>query len=363
MRHFFWLLCLLSSQVMGQVNMTVQVPPTGVMQKAQLWNMLLVSASSSAISVRIELRITDAHTNQPVLTGISRTIILSKGAKQIQIGDVMPVAYEYLSSSADRSANGLLTAGTYLACYNVIRQSGDVGNLVAEDCLPFSVEPVSPPLLNTPADRSLSETNLPQFTWLPPAPVTIFNDLNYDMVLVELRAGQSPAEAVQQNIPVFRSAHSRNMFVNYPVSAVALDTAKRYAWTVTANNGNQFAAQTDVWTFMVKGIQPVKTELLSDAYIQLRKELDATVFTCRDILPFSYNNVAGDTTIRYEIIAQDEQNVVKKTGVLKLKAGENLLNVKPGNHLLNSQQHYLLRVFNSRQEYWYMKFIYTGDQQ
>ncbi|SFE90976.1 hypothetical protein SAMN05518672_11214 [Chitinophaga sp. CF118] len=363
MKHFFWLLALLSLQVKGQMSMTVQLPPSGVMQKSQLWNMLLVSASGGAVSVRVELRITDARTNQPVLTGISRSIVLNKGAKQIQLGDVMPVAYEYLSMAVDRSPNGLLSAGTYLACYSVIQQTGDAAKLVAEDCLPFAVEPVSPPLLNTPADQSIEEGNLPQFTWLPPAPLTIFNDLNYDMVMVELRKGQSAAEAIQQNIPVFRSLHNRNTFVSYPVSAIALDTAKRYAWTVTANNGNQFAAQTDIWTFRIKGVQVVKAQVTEDAFIQLRKELDGTVFACRGKLQCSYNNLAGDTTVKYEILTLDGKNEIKKHGVLSLKAGENLLQVLPGRNTLADKEHYLFRLYNSRQEYWYLKFIYSANQQ
>lgn len=359
MRHFFWLLALLALQVKGQVSMTVQLPPTGVMQKSQLWNMLLVS--KNAITVKVEVRISDARTNQPVLTGISRSMVLNKGAKQIQINDVMPVAYEYLSTAADRSTNGLLTAGTYLACYSVIQESGDAGSLVAEDCVPFAVEPVSPPLLNTPADQSISESNLPQFTWLPPAPLNIFNDLNYDMIMVELRNGQSAAEAIQQNIPVFRSTHNRNMFVNYPVSAVALDTAKRYAWTVTANNGNQFAAQTEVWTFRVKGVQPVATSITEDAFIQLRKELDGTVFSAKGSLAYSYNNLTGDTTVKYEVISLDEHNKVIQSGLLSLKPGDNQRTLTLDKNALKEQQHYLFSISNSRQENWSAKFIYSKN--
>jgi hypothetical protein len=361
MKHFFWLLALLSLQVSAQVSMTVQLPPTGVLQKAQLWNMLLVSASSGPVRVIIELRVSDARTGQPVLTGISRSIALNKGVKQMQVGDVTPVVYEYLSPAADRSANGLLTAGTYLACYSLLQQNGELSTLVAEDCQPFSVEPVSPPLLNTPADQSIEETNLPQFSWLPPAPLSIFNDLNYDMVMVELRAGQSAAEAIQQNIPVFRSLHNKNLFVNYPVSAVPLDTAKRYAWTVTANNGNQFAAQTDVWTFRIKAVQVVETTVVEEAYIQLRKELDGTVISSSGILKFEYNNEAGDTKVKYELVALEGQNAIAKSAILELKPGLNLIQLPSGS--LNKGQYYLLRLFNSRQEHWQMKFIYTGANQ
>ncbi|WP_440135332.1 hypothetical protein, partial [Chitinophaga sancti] len=225
MRRFILIaLMLLSLQASAQVNMTVQLPPTGVMQKAQLWNILLVSGAASPIRVRVELRITDSQTNQPVLTGASRIISLSRGAKQLQVADVSPIDYEYLSHTSDRNVNGLLMAGTYTACYSVFLLSGDASSLIAEDCLPFAVEPVSPPLLNNPADQSVVEGNLPQFTWIPPAPVTIFSDLNYDFTIVEVRKGQSAAEAMQVNIPVYRTGHLKDQFLNYPVSAIALDT-------------------------------------------------------------------------------------------------------------------------------------------
>ncbi|WP_440135486.1 hypothetical protein [Chitinophaga sancti] len=360
MRHIPLIaLMMLSLKTMAQVSMTVQLPPTGVMQKAQLWNILLVSASSSQTVVHLELRITDAQNNQPILTGVSRAITLNKGAKQIQAGDVTPVTYEYLSSAADRSANGLLTAGSYIACYSLIQSTGDASNVVAENCLPFNVEPVAPPLLNTPADLSIVEGNLPQFSWLPPAPLSIFSDLNYDVTIVELRRGQSPAEAIQQNIPVYRSAHNKTQFLNYPVSAEALDTSKKYAWTVIANNGNQFAAQTDIWTFKIKGVVPEATISTQGAYIQLKKGLDVAQFSSNGTLQIGYNNDAGDTTVKYEIVALYNKNAIVKSGTLSLSRGQNLLQVTLDAGSMTSGQRYLFHLLNGRNEYWNAKFVYN----
>lgn len=359
MRHFILIaLVLLSLQATAQVNMTVQLPPTGVMQKAQLWNILLVSASTSSIWVRVELRVTDAQSNQPVLTGVSRNIMLNKGAKQLQVADVTPVTYEYLSPTADRNANGLLMAGTYTACYSVFLVSGDAYSLIAEDCLPFAVEPVSPPLLNNPADQSVVEGNLPQFTWIPPAPITIFSDLNYDFTIVELRNGQSPAEAIQSNIPVYHTTHLKDQFLNYPASAIALDTAKNYAWTVVAKNNTQFAAQTDIWTFKIKGVPNEKIVVTQDAYVQLKKELDGSSVACSGALQFGYSNDAGDTTVTYEIISLDAGQSVVKTATLSLERGMNNLKVDLKKVSLTTGQSYLFRLKNGRREYWQIKFVY-----
>ncbi|WP_343692802.1 hypothetical protein [Chitinophaga sp.] len=359
MRRFILIaLVMLSLRAAAQVSMTVQLPPTGVMQKAQLWNILLVSASTSPILVQVTLRVTDARTNQPVLTGASRTFILNKGARQLQVGDVSPVTYEYLSPAADRSANGMLTAGNYIACYSVMRGIGDAWSVVGEDCLPFAVEPVSPPILNAPANESTVEENLPQFSWIPPAPQAIFSDLNYDFTIVELRNGQSAAEAMQQNIPVYRAAHNKNMFLNYPASAVQLDTAKKYAWTVIANNGNQFAAQAEIWTFKLKSVHPEKTFIEEAAFVQLKRGLDAPLITCSGTLQMSYSNDADDTAVKYEIIKLDESKKIIQSGVLSLNRGPNQLKVALNNGFAAGQS-YLFHILNGRQEYWNTKFIYN----
>lgn len=345
----------------AQISMTAQVPAAGVLQKAQLWNILLVSASEQPVDVRIILRLSDPHTNQPILTGVSRIFTLTKGARQLTVQDAGPIAYEYLSPNVDRSINGLLTVGNYLACYSLEVVNIKFGEQAVEDCVPFAVEPLAPPMLNMPADKSQLDAVFPQFTWLPPAPVNVFTDLNYDLLLTEVRTGQSPDEAIQQNAPVFTSTHIKDLYYNYPASGVALDTSKTYAWTVIARNAAAFAAQTEVWTFKLKGL-PGKPHLPASAYVQLRKELDGNVAALSGSLKFYYMNVPGDKSVHYEIIGLNEQNTVVGSGEVNLQPGDNMLElpVEKGMRLL-SQKTYLFRVLNSRNEYWQMKFVYSQE--
>src|SRR5436190_811787 len=81
------------------------------------------------------------------------------------------------------------SAGRYQACYTVVNaQKGEL--TLVENCITVNVDPLSPPLLNTPADEDKLLTAYPQFTWLPPTPIGLFNDLGYAMVLVEVFPGQ-----------------------------------------------------------------------------------------------------------------------------------------------------------------------------
>ncbi|MCW3463662.1 hypothetical protein [Chitinophaga nivalis] len=357
------LACVLYPVIAGaQVSMAVQLPPAGVLQKAQLWNIMLVNAATRNLDVRIMLRLTDAVSSEAILTAVSGSVTLSTGGRQLQAKDVAPVQYEYLSPAADRRENGLLSPGSYIACYSVVIDGDKTDLPVAEDCIPFTVEPVSPPLLNMPSDSAVLETRLPQFTWIPPAPITQFADLNYELIVAEVRENQSATEAIQQNIPVYRATGLRNIFLAYPSGGYALDSSKTYAWMVNANNGRQFAAQTEVWTFTLK--KNISNTPDGSPYIQLKQEADGVFSNCGNILKCAYNNEAGEETVKYEVINLSSGNARMFTGSFTLQPGSNLLEVPLDHHRgLKSDVNYCILLHNGRGETWRLNFRYHPAEQ
>lgn len=269
---FLFIYCIsVAFSVVAQVNMTLQIPPAGVLLKNQLWNMLLVSGNNASEEITVNLSLQDIQTNQVVLTGTSRPIIISKGATQLLENTLSPIQYNYYSSifNNDRDPNGLLPAGNYMACYT-INTTNHIA-VLTENCIPVSVQPLSPPLLNAPVNESLLQSNYPQFTWLPPTPMGLFNDLNYDFVLVEVLPGQSSTEAIQNNVPVNTVGHSRDLFYNYPASRNQLDTSRLYAWRILARNGNNIIAPSDIWTFKIKAVRTENPVPTSSSYILIKK--------------------------------------------------------------------------------------------
>ncbi|PSL46716.1 hypothetical protein CLV51_103697 [Chitinophaga niastensis] len=356
------LFCLLSSmKLYAQVVMSVQVPPAGIIQQSQLWNMVLTNSYTTPVAVTLMIRLSDAGSGQPVLTGISRSIQLPAGAKQLQLKDVSPVEYEYLSPVADRRDNALLPPGNYTICYSVVITGDKTARPMAEDCVNFTVEPVSPPMLNTPINNAQVDAFLPQFTWIPPTPLNLFTDLNYDLVLVEVDENQSAEEAVQLNIPVYRISGLHQPFMNYPAGAPALDTGITYAWMITSNNGRQFAAQTNTWTFHMK--QPGK--VLHDdptAYVQLKRSSSGNVINCGNTVKCSYVNDAGDEKAKYEILSLEDNNRVVRHGNVTLQPGTNMIALPlDRGSKLSSGKLYVFRLYNSRTENWEIKFIYNPE--
>ena len=359
-RLMLYLLFLGITTAQAQVSMTLQVPPMGVLVKNQLWNMLLVNSGNRSVLLRINLVLLDEKTNQPVLTASTIPFLLNKGAKQLQAKDLSPIQYNYNGpANADRDPNGLLPAGTYQACYTVINT--EKGNPTVENCIQLNVDPLSPPLLNTPADEGALYTAYPQFTWLPPTPVGLFNDLSYALILVEVLAGQGKADAIQQNIPVYSAGFIKNLYMNYPSSYRALDTARIYAWRIVALNNGQPTAMSDIWTFRVTVPPKPTLKMKNSAFVALKRGLDPSIASAGGTLKLTYDNDAADTVAAYTITSlQDAGNPIVQQGQLSLRRGNNLLEVAlPASAGYAGDKVYQFRLVNGRNESWTLKFTTT----
>lgn len=271
-KKFYFSICLLFCirGAEAQINMTLQVPPSGVLLKKQLWNMVITSTAGADQLVKVMLSLQDPKNNQVVLRGVSRILTIPSGAVQLQSDDFAPIQYEYYSPifNADRDPNGVLPVGNYLACYTI---TGNHNITLAENCITVAVEPLSPPLLNLPSDNSVLQISYPQFTWLPPTPKNIFTDLTYDLVVTEVLPGQTAPEAIQNNVPMFTAGRLNDIFLNYPSSAKQLDTAKLYAWQIIARNNSDVIAPSDVWTFKIDSPKPDSTHFVNGGYILLER--------------------------------------------------------------------------------------------
>jgi len=345
----------------AQISMTLQVPPFGVMVKNQLWNMLLVNAGQTT-TVRISMTMLDEKMNQLVLTAVSPPLVLTRGARQVQAKDLGPIDYTYNGPAiADRNPNGLLPVGNYQVCYSL--GTGIKTQQALETCILLSVDPLSPPLLNTPADEAQVYTSSPQFTWLPPTPAGIFGDLSYDLVLVEVLSGQGKADAIEQNIPVYSGGLIRDLYLNYASSYTALDTGRLYAWRIVAMNNGLPAAMSDIWTFKVVRAPLPGIHTTENPYLTLRRGLDPSIAAGTPTLQVNYDNAPADTSAHYTITSlNDRGNPIVQQGQLSLSRGQNLLQVVLSKTAAYDRKKvYLFTLVNGRNESWTLKF--TGAAQ
>lgn len=359
------LLLLVGLKLQAQVSLALQVPPAGVMQKTQLWNMTLINGSNSTYDVDVTITMLSTRDNNPVLTVTSKALAITRGAHQLKYTDFAPVAYKYLSPvfNADLRPEGFLPVGTYTVCYTISRWQGDAPMPLAEECINLEVQPLSPPMLNMPADKDTVEAAYPQFTWLPPAPIMLLGDLSYDFVLVKVLPGQTALQAVQQNLPVYNQSRLKQPFLNMPASYTGLDTGITYAWSIIARNSGQWVAASETWTFTRTMRTPVVKAPAAAAYIQMKRGNDGSVVASAGSLKAIYNNQAGDSVMIYKITdlsAGGNEEVY--TAGFTLTPGVNFLDVDFRKKIRPQKGHtYLLTAINSRKETWSLKFIYQPE--
>lgn len=346
----------------AQVIVTPQIPPTGLLQKDQLWNLVVVNNNDLPQDMQIQIAMLDIKTGQKVLTGTSRLVSLSKGARQLRINDLSPVQYNYTSADmiSDRTSNGLLPIGRYQVCYTLILLDIHKNGLPAqEECIPAEVQPLNPPQLSYPANKDTIITNYPLMQWLPPAPINLFNDLNYQLVLVEINKGQNVNDAVQKNTPIYTQDRIKDLFLNYSSATSALENGKTYGWQITAKNGNNYAEKTEAWQFTVK--KDSATIILdNEAYPALKQGTTGAYYICQGKIRFSYNNEISDSSIQVQFYESKNENrspVLQRE--LKLQRGQNYLDMSiNGNRVFKDGSEYIMEIVNSKKELWSLRFKY-----
>lgn len=370
MKLFIASVFLLSGLLSGaQIIVTPPLQRVGVLQKQQLWDLAVNNASGYVIPGHIELVLGDAVNGRPILIGVTRTVDIPPGITQVNAAFLEPVQYTQVGGSEviDLSPNGFLPLGNFMVCISFYRHEHGLVNQVAEECDFIEVEPISPPQLLLPWNEA-QETQLnPTFNWLPPAPINFFSGLRYDIDIAEIYPGQSPSDAIQQNIPLLHQPDMIATSLLYPVSAPALQYDIPYAWRITAKSNGSVVSRTDTWSFTIKheADRPkLKTNNLP--YSKLIKSDQQTYSLQVDFLKFEYFNEADDSTwniIIYDLNDKNLATIPFGFDSIPMHRGQNLVNIDLSNNRAFADKHfYLLELTNSRNEKWWLRFEFRREE-
>jgi hypothetical protein len=338
----------------AQVTLNAQLPQAGFVQKEQLWNLILVNNNADVLDINIQMNLQDAITGQVVLTATTGNLLLSKGVKMVKSGDIQPIVYNYTAPDLSRN---YLPMGAYVACYQIINNTNRKEAPLAEECIRINIDPLSPPMLNSPSDKSEIESPYPQFTWMPPTPFDMFSNLSYDLLITEVLQGQSAIEAIQYNTPLYSKGSINQPYESYASSFNKLDTGKLYAWQVVAKNGINYAAKTEVWTFKVAPPSWIKQLIEQTPFIKMKRDNPEKGIAPNGFLKIAYTNETADTSCLVHLIDISVSNAPTISFEVKLNSGENLIQ-KDIKKMLHAKEGkiYEAIILNSRNEQWRMLF-------
>ena len=340
-----------------QVTLQSVLPVTGLVQKNQLWNLVVVNAAGNSMNCRVELTLRDRVTGQIVLTASTATFTIAKGSKQLNAGSLAPVQYNYLSARTSRDVNSLIPIGSYNACYLLINYRNDAQETVAEECIAFDVEPLSPPMLIFPKDSSILDVQPSQFSWIPPSPMKMFSALNYEVIITEIKEGQKAEEAIQENMPVYAASNLQTSTLSYSRASESLQKEKWYAWQVVARDENNYAAKTETWVFKLANEKPAEPMLRGIPFTKMKVSSPETAIAPNGYLKFSYNNQLTDSHLRVVITDLSGKATKEMHFDVDIISGENLITF-PLKKILDyaEESTYMASLVNSKGEKWVMLF-------
>jgi hypothetical protein len=347
---------LLPFLLQAQVTINAQLPPAGLVQKDQLWNLLAINNSGGTVTAYINMSVQDQVTGQVVLSAVTNNILLDKGVKVLSIKDAQPVQYNYGSQEFSKD---FLPIGAYTVCYQLVSFGHEGESVIGNDCATITIEPLSPPLLNIPEDKADLQTPYPQFNWMPPSPFNMFSNLNYDIVVSEVLPGQSPTEAIEFNIPIYSRRNITQTVDNYPSSFPQLDTAKIYAWQIVANNGPTYAAKTDVWIFRIHTAQKPVDIVASTPFSQLTTSSSDKAVAPNGLLKIVYNNKSTNKIIAVRIMdLSTNNNAPIEFTVNNATQGENYIQYDL-NKIMKTKDGgvYMAQIIDEQNEKWFIHFI------
>ncbi|MFC4262081.1 hypothetical protein ACFOWM_04270 [Ferruginibacter yonginensis] len=304
--------------VKSQFTIQPVLPLAGIIQKSNLWNVAIINTSTTTIECRLELILRNRINGLEVLTATTANIQLQAGAKQFNVSQLQPIQYNNVVNNINVRTDELLPIGDYTACY---RLTGDK-NILAEECISFDIEPLSPPILITPVDASQLINSPTQLTWLPPSPFNLFNRLSYEINIVELLVGQKPVEAVQQNIPFYSASNIPTNQLSLMGLGLPFEKEKTYAWQVQARDDYNYAGKSDVFVFTIHE-EKKENHLVNGYYLQISDEQKGTYGIVGDTLHIKYfsNYTDYDATILFI----DEKGNTIKSLQQKITQGDNYL--------------------------------------
>src|SRR5882757_3802717 len=345
-RTLFTMLLLTGMCTLSVAQVTIQpaLPSVGLVQKDQLWNLSVINSSTKTYECRLELVLRDRLTGQEIITASTGIFTLQPGARQLNVNALSPIMYNYIAPGTDNKLQGLLPAGMYTACYTLASTATKEADL-AQECVSFDTEPLSPPMLIFPADSSLLDIAPKQFSWTPPTPAGMFDRLHYEVLIVEINEGQKANEAIQQNLPFYNDDNVFTNMLNYSSATTNFEKDKWYAWQVIAKDDRNYAGKSETWVFKIK--DKIPDSIPPESYADAKPYYSGKKYFFTNSVRFSFFNPYIEKKLDYSIVQVSTRKKLLHLPEIKMSKGLNQLAIDTKSiRGLQVNEQYVLEIYN-----------------
>lgn len=311
--------CFCFSESFAQINITPNIMGNNIQSIEDLWKVTIFNNSGQSINGYLEISIQEGSSQLLLLKSPIYMLSAGMNIPNNSLISVTPIKYGNNASSGYIRETGKLPYTKLTLCYRFFGSLEN--NLLATSCQELAIEPLFPPELLQPSDKSTS--CMPIMMWKPPYPVS--GDLTYRIKMCEVKKGQSPIQALRTNPPMFDMVQINNTTLNYPQGARPLVKGSKYAWQVNVSTSRFDLGQTDIWSFIY---DCDKSEIVDEetCFRFAQYGISGSNFIVKDQLKFAYNNLIGEVILNYTIRNMDEKKL-QSLPVIKLENGLNIMNL------------------------------------
>ncbi|MFD0794728.1 DUF928 domain-containing protein [Mucilaginibacter litoreus] len=233
--------------------------------------------------------------------------------------------------------------GDYDYCFTVKIAGSDLPP--DDQCFSYTLEPFADMSLIEPFNGESICEKRPLMTWQPLLPVV--PGASYQLVLAEVKRGQSPTEALNYNLPVINQRNLYAPMLPYPSIAPELVSSKKYAWQVTAYKDQTILSRSDVWQFTLNcpdSLQkPVDTV---SAYRDVEDLARGNLYVAKGYLRFALTNPYGEQAMNYTVHPVSEPSKkMRGLGKISLNTGDNYIIIDlAANGRFRAGKYYILEI-------------------
>lgn len=364
------------SGLLAQYSIQLQKPNIIGLKTTDLWNCIVQNNSNFALEVYLQGTITEKRKGKvyEVKSGnfqLKPPITIYNSANYADLKGESVISSDKLFVDHIIRTN-TLPNGEYTFCAFIFNSKSNAK--LAEDCIQFSINEVTPPFLISPMNKDIVCEELPAFIWGRQRGSLIGSDLTYQIKIVEVLSGQNPVAAMKSNPCYYCESNLKEPLHQFSFKGLPLQHEKRYAWSISVVDIKREIARSDIWEFTWKKCIGTNDNFPKDPEVEEEEEevtnppIAAVGYFYPTMTQASELIAVSDTTLNFRIINHeikqnmdaiilDGQQKPILTKALVLQTGHNFYSFSMKSLKLQSMTPYTLKLVTNTGTWYYLSFF------
>lgn len=352
---------LFTLQVHAQVSF-IFIPEMQGRTLDGLLQVKLANAGSNSQMVKLKATVSAANVGN-VVTIISTPFQLLPGTNALPPALFSKAAIRFAENKIATVCrqSGYFTEGDYEYCFELVpADPAHQGEVTAEQCFDYYLQPFSPLILLNPAEEDQICNKRPPFFWQPLLPA--IPGVQYRFLLVEMKTGQAKMEALNYNMPVINQLNVNMPMLFYPPQAKDLVEGKTYAWQVTAYKNDMMLVNSEIWEFTV-ACENNTEKIVPESYRDIADLSKGNFYIAQGNIMFAVQNTYATTKLNYKIrcISKPELKIGKLPSVKLVWGNNNIIIPLEESKSFVDGYYYLLEIKLPNGDEKQLRFLYKSE--